>query len=124
MERMKASDFPQELLDLFHLYVHGDIDRRSFLEGAGQHGFIDGFQQSGSEIAVDPNRGVDDGFGDVVEVSQRSSSALMFSAVSAAPRDRVTIRPSQRATNIVRLLLGSPQLTGGRATNGRRLRGP
>ena len=26
MERMKASDFPQELLDLFHLYVHGDID--------------------------------------------------------------------------------------------------
>src|SRR5947207_7745551 len=34
MERKKASDFPQELLDLFHLYVHGDIDRRAFLEGA------------------------------------------------------------------------------------------
>ena len=25
MERKKASDFPQELLDLFHLYVHGDM---------------------------------------------------------------------------------------------------
>ena len=34
MERKKASDYPQELLDLFHLYVHGDIDRRAFLEGA------------------------------------------------------------------------------------------
>lgn len=34
MERKKASDYPQELLDLFDLYVHGDIDRRGFLEGA------------------------------------------------------------------------------------------
>jgi carboxymethylenebutenolidase len=34
MERKKASDFPQELLDLFDKYVHGDIDRRGFLEGA------------------------------------------------------------------------------------------
>jgi len=34
MERKKASDFPQALLDLFDLYVHGDIDRRAFLEGA------------------------------------------------------------------------------------------
>jgi carboxymethylenebutenolidase len=33
---MKASDFPQELLDLFHLYVHGDIDRRAFLDKAGK----------------------------------------------------------------------------------------
>ena len=31
MERKKASDFPQELLDLFHLYVHGDIGRREFI---------------------------------------------------------------------------------------------
>jgi carboxymethylenebutenolidase len=36
MERKKASDFPQELLDLFHLYVHGDISRRAFLDGAGK----------------------------------------------------------------------------------------
>jgi len=33
-ERKKATDFPQELLNLFDLYVHGDIDRRAFLEGA------------------------------------------------------------------------------------------
>jgi len=36
MERNKASDYPQELLDLFHEYQHGDIDRRSFLERAGK----------------------------------------------------------------------------------------
>lgn len=37
MERKKASDFPQGLLDLFDLYVHGDIDRRSFLDGAQRY---------------------------------------------------------------------------------------
>jgi carboxymethylenebutenolidase len=34
MERKKASDFPQELLDLFDGYVHGRTSRRGFLEGA------------------------------------------------------------------------------------------
>jgi len=34
MERKKASDFPQELLNLFDRYVHGGIDRRQFLDGA------------------------------------------------------------------------------------------
>jgi carboxymethylenebutenolidase len=34
MERKKASDFPQELLNLFDRYVHGGISRREFLDGA------------------------------------------------------------------------------------------
>jgi carboxymethylenebutenolidase len=34
MERKKASDFPQELLNLFDKYVHGEVDRRAFLDGA------------------------------------------------------------------------------------------
>jgi carboxymethylenebutenolidase len=34
MERKKASDFPQELLNLFDRYVHGGISRRAFLDGA------------------------------------------------------------------------------------------
>ena len=33
-ERKKASDFPQELLDLLDSYVHGAIGRREFLDGA------------------------------------------------------------------------------------------
>ena len=36
MERKKASEFPQELLDEFHLYVHGEIDRRTFLDRASR----------------------------------------------------------------------------------------
>jgi len=34
MERKKASDYPQELLDLFHLYQHDDLSRRDFLDRA------------------------------------------------------------------------------------------
>jgi carboxymethylenebutenolidase len=34
LERKKASDFPQELLNLFDGYVHGEINRRAFLDGA------------------------------------------------------------------------------------------
>jgi carboxymethylenebutenolidase len=34
MERKVASEYPQELLDLFHEYQHGDIDRRTFLDRA------------------------------------------------------------------------------------------
>jgi carboxymethylenebutenolidase len=33
-QRKQASDFPQELLNLFDKYVHGDIDRRACLDGA------------------------------------------------------------------------------------------
>src|ERR1044071_6187151 len=36
MERKTASEYPQELLDLFHEYQHGDIDRRTFLDRAGK----------------------------------------------------------------------------------------
>jgi carboxymethylenebutenolidase len=34
LERKKASEFPQELLNLFDRYVHGEIGRRDFLDGA------------------------------------------------------------------------------------------
>ena len=36
MERKAASDYPQELLDLFDEYQHGDISRRAFLDGAAR----------------------------------------------------------------------------------------
>ena len=35
-ERLKASDFPREVLTLFDKYVHGMIDRRGFLDGAAK----------------------------------------------------------------------------------------
>jgi carboxymethylenebutenolidase len=36
MERKRASDFDQELLNLFDQYVHGAVDRRGFLDGAAR----------------------------------------------------------------------------------------
>jgi carboxymethylenebutenolidase len=37
MERKKATDFPQELLNTFDRYVHGEISRRAFLESAKKY---------------------------------------------------------------------------------------
>ena len=37
MERKKATDYPQELLNLFDSYVHGGMDRRAFLEAAQKY---------------------------------------------------------------------------------------
>src|ERR1700756_2239466 len=37
MERKRATDFPQGLLDLFDHYVHGGISRRQFLDGATKY---------------------------------------------------------------------------------------
>ena len=36
VERKRASEFPQELLDLLDSYVHGRIGRRDFVAGAGK----------------------------------------------------------------------------------------
>jgi carboxymethylenebutenolidase len=54
MERKKASDFPQELLDLFHLYVHAEIDRRTFLDRA-QKFAVGGLTAAGLLAALKPN---------------------------------------------------------------------
>src|ERR1700722_20953211 len=37
MERKKATDFPQELLNIFDRYVHGEISRRAFLDFAKKY---------------------------------------------------------------------------------------
>jgi len=53
-ERKKASDFPQELLDLFHLYVHGDINRRAFFDRAGKFA-VGGLTVAGIFEMLKPN---------------------------------------------------------------------
>jgi carboxymethylenebutenolidase len=40
MERKTTADFHPEVLDLFDRYVHGLIDRRGFLEGAGRYAAV------------------------------------------------------------------------------------
>lgn len=37
MERNKAKDYPQELLNIFDRYVHGEINRRVFLDAAAKY---------------------------------------------------------------------------------------
>jgi carboxymethylenebutenolidase len=54
MERKQASDFPQELLDIFHLYVHGDIDRRAFFDRAAKFA-VGGLTVAGLFEALQPN---------------------------------------------------------------------
>jgi carboxymethylenebutenolidase len=53
-QRMKASDFPKEVLDLFDGYVHGRIDRRAFLDGASRFS-VAGMSASAMLEALKPN---------------------------------------------------------------------
>jgi carboxymethylenebutenolidase len=54
MERKKATDFPQELLDIFQLYVHGEIDRGAFLAKAAKFA-AGGLTAVGLLAALKPN---------------------------------------------------------------------
>lgn len=53
MNRLTAADFDQELLILFDAYVHGDIDRRGFLEGARRFA-VGGVTAAGLLAALSP----------------------------------------------------------------------
>jgi carboxymethylenebutenolidase len=54
MDRMKASDFPQEVLKLFDGYVHGRLDRRGFLDGAAKYA-VGGFTAAAMLESLRPN---------------------------------------------------------------------
>ena len=54
MERKKASDFPQEVLDLFDGYVHGRMNRRDFLDRAAKYA-IGGFTAAAMLESLSPN---------------------------------------------------------------------
>jgi carboxymethylenebutenolidase len=52
-ERRKASEFPKEVLSLFDKYVHGVIDRRTFLDRAGKFA-VGGLTAAGMLDALRP----------------------------------------------------------------------
>jgi carboxymethylenebutenolidase len=54
MERKKASDFPPGVLELFHRYIHGELDRAAFLRGA-QRFAVGGATAAGFLAALTPN---------------------------------------------------------------------
>ena len=54
MERRKASDFPQEVMDLFDGYVHGRINRREFIDRAARYA-VGGVTGAGLLEMLSPN---------------------------------------------------------------------
>jgi carboxymethylenebutenolidase len=54
MERKKAGDYPQEVLNLFDGYVHGTITRRHFLERAARYA-VGGFTAAAMLESLKPN---------------------------------------------------------------------
>ncbi|MDP2017229.1 dienelactone hydrolase family protein [Hydrogenophaga sp.] len=54
MTRLTAADFDQELLILFDAYVHGDLDRRGFLDRASKFA-VGGMTAAGLLAALSPN---------------------------------------------------------------------
>ena len=54
MERMKAADFPKEVLKLFDGYVHGGLSRRQFLDRAAKYS-VGGFTAAAMLEALRPN---------------------------------------------------------------------
>jgi len=54
MQRMKASDFPKEVLNLFDRYVHGGIDRREFIDKASKYA-VGGMTAAAMLEALRPN---------------------------------------------------------------------
>jgi carboxymethylenebutenolidase len=54
MERMKASDFPPELLDDLDQYVHGNMDRRSFIDRCSRY-VVGGLTATALFEALAPN---------------------------------------------------------------------
>jgi carboxymethylenebutenolidase len=54
LDRMKADDFPPDVLKLFDGYIHGSIDRREFLDRAAKYAF-GGFTAAAMLESLKPN---------------------------------------------------------------------
>jgi carboxymethylenebutenolidase len=85
MERKKATDFPQELLNMFDQYVHGDINRRQFLEGANRFA-IGGFTATALFESLRPN------FAWAQQVAKDDSRIKTESATVPSPQGNGNIR--------------------------------
>jgi carboxymethylenebutenolidase len=95
MQRKKASDFPQALLNLFDQYVHGAISRRAFLDGA-QNFAVGGVTASALFEMLKPN------YAWAVQVPELDSRIAAESATVPSPQGNGSIngylvRPSNAA---------------------------
>jgi carboxymethylenebutenolidase len=98
MERKKASDFPQALLNLFDQYVHGAISRRAFLDGA-QNFAVGGVTASALFEMLKPN------YAWAVQVPEQDSRIASESATVSSPQGNGSIsgylvRPSNATAKL------------------------
>ena len=103
MERKKASDFPQELLNLFDRYVHGGIDRRQFLDGA-QKFAVGGMTAVALLDMLRPN------YAWAIQVQESDSRIKAESATVPSPRGNGSIngylvRPADAAGKLPAILV-------------------
>ena len=84
MDRKKASDFPQELLNLFDLFVHGEIPRREFLAGA-QKFAVGGVTAAALLEMLRPN------YAWAIQVSESDSRIKAESATVQSPKGNGSI---------------------------------
>jgi carboxymethylenebutenolidase len=84
-ERKKATDFPQELLDLFHLYVHGEIDRSAFLAGAAKFA-VGGVTAAGLFAMLKPNYAL------AIQVPEADPRLTTGEATVASPQGNGSIK--------------------------------
>jgi len=97
MERKKASDFDQELLNLFDRYVHGGLSRREFLDGAARFA-VGGLTVAGILEGLSPNY----------------AWAQQVPANDARLRAEYVEYPSPQGSGTMRGYLARPASTGGR----------
>lgn len=84
-ERKKASDFPQELLDLFHLYVHGEIDRNAFIARAAKFA-VGGVTASALFAMLKPNYAL------AIQVPEADPRIAAAEATVASPQGNGSIK--------------------------------
>lgn len=98
MERKKAFDFPQELLNLFDQYVHGAISRRAFLDGA-QNFAVGGVTAAALFEMLKPN------YAWALQVPELDSRIATETASVASPQgngriDGYLVRPSNATAKL------------------------
>src|SRR5260370_18825816 len=103
MERKKASDFPQELVNLCYRYVHGGIARREFLDGA-QRFAVGGMTAAALFEMLKPN------YAWAVQVQKDDSRIKAESATVPSPRGNGSIkgylvRPANAAGKLAAILV-------------------
>jgi len=103
MQRTTSADFDQRVLDLFDRYVHGDIDRRGFLEQAARYA-VGGMTASMLLDALSPN------FAAAQQVSKDDRRIQASTVEYASPKGQgkmrgVLVRPAGKSGKLPAVLV-------------------